>query len=181
MGKTIVISCSGRRGGNTDAFADEIVRGLRDNYTEYTLVQLREKEIGFCAGCLACIKDGKCSVHDDMPELMEQVKEAENLVIVTPIYYYALPGQTKVFIDRLNPLFEYKSSINLKNVYLCMSCADSEKSIADFPTQMVKFWADAVDGVSIKESYLAVNCYERDAFKNSPEDMEYAYNLGKRL
>lgn len=69
------------------------------------LISLKEKNIKFCIGCLACQSKGNCVLKDDVPEIMVKVKAAEAIVFATPIYYYEMSGQMKVLLDRLNPLY----------------------------------------------------------------------------
>ncbi|MFR3188790.1 MAG: flavodoxin family protein [Phocaeicola sp.] len=68
------------------------------------------KNIGFCKGCLACQKLGKCIINDDVNDIMQKVLNADVVCWATPIYYYEMSGQMKVLIDRLNALFalDYK-------------------------------------------------------------------------
>ena len=39
-------------------------------------------------------------------ELAEKVLNCDVLVLATPVYFYSMSGQLKVFIDRLNPIYQ---------------------------------------------------------------------------
>lgn len=55
MSKNIlVISTSPRKGGNSEALADEFIRGAKEAGNQVEKVCLYDKTIGFCKGCLAC-------------------------------------------------------------------------------------------------------------------------------
>lgn len=68
-------------------------------------ITLKEKEIGFCKGCLACQQTGNCVIKDDVTKIMNNVIDSDVVVWATPIYCYEMSGQMKVLIDRLNPMF----------------------------------------------------------------------------
>ncbi|MDO4426227.1 MAG: flavodoxin family protein, partial [Planctomycetia bacterium] len=69
------------------------------------IVRLNEMRLGYCQGCYACTKTGKCFQNDGMNELAEKVRQADVLVLATPVYFYTMSGQMKVFIDRLVPVY----------------------------------------------------------------------------
>lgn len=62
--KILVISTSPRKGGNSDALADEFVRGAQETGNQVEKVTLYDKTIGFCKGCLSC-RVRRCVIRDD--------------------------------------------------------------------------------------------------------------------
>ena len=68
-------------------------------------ISLKDKQVGFCKGCLVCQQTGNCVIKDDVKGIMDKVIDADIVVWATPIYYYEMSGQMKVLIDRLNPMF----------------------------------------------------------------------------
>ena len=72
-----------------------------------TSVGLLAEEIqGIYTGCLNCWKrtPGKCFRDDDMAAAIESYVTADLVVWSFPLYYYALPGQLKCFLDRTVPI-----------------------------------------------------------------------------
>lgn len=54
MSKSVlIISTSPRKGGNSDALAEEFARGAREAGNRVEKIELYNKTIGFCKGCLA--------------------------------------------------------------------------------------------------------------------------------
>ena len=106
MGKTVlVVSSSPRKGGNSETLANAFANGAREAGHSVETVRLREKQIGFCGGCLACQKLGRCVIQDDAVEIAAKMHDADVLVFATPVYYYSVCGQLKTMLDRANPLF----------------------------------------------------------------------------
>ncbi len=64
----------------------------------YTLNDLKYRG---CQGCMACkTKLEKCILQDDLTEVLEAVREADVLVMASPVYYGDISSQLKAFIDR---------------------------------------------------------------------------------
>jgi len=93
---------------NTHVMVESLMEGLRGGGAEAENVFLAKKEINHCLGCLNCwIKTpGVCVHKDDMPELLEMVRESDVVVMATPLYVDNVSGMTKVFMDRLIPLVD---------------------------------------------------------------------------
>ena len=68
-------------------------------------ISLRDKNIGFCKGCLACLKTGQCVIKDDAVEIAQKMHDAEVIAFASPIYYYEMSGQMKTMLDRANWLY----------------------------------------------------------------------------
>ena len=96
MKNVLFISSSPRRNGNRGQLCAEFARGAREAGCSVVTVALREKQIGFCRGCEACVKtSGGCVQQDDMAELIEKACRADALVFASPIYFMALSAQLK--------------------------------------------------------------------------------------
>jgi multimeric flavodoxin WrbA len=108
MMKMLVVQGSPRGGhGNTEILAQAFVEGAKDaGAAAADSVYLKEKNIKHCIGCFTCWTrtPGVCVHHDDMPELLLKVREADVLVLATPLYYFTVSGFMKGFMDRTLPL-----------------------------------------------------------------------------
>lgn len=90
-----------------------------------------------------------------MNSLYDTVQNADVLVFATPIYYYAVSGQLKTFIDRLNPIFSRECKF--KEVYLLATAADDQESAIDGALKDIQGFVDCFDGVELKKSLVATN------------------------
>lgn len=120
-----MISTSLRHGSNSDAMADEFVRGAREAGHEVEKISLRDRQIAFCRGCFACAKLGHCVIDDDAIGIAAKIHDADAVCFATPIYYYEMSGQMKTLIDRCNSL--YDSDYRFRNVYM-LSCATENEA-----------------------------------------------------
>jgi len=114
--KTLVINGSPRgAAGNTEKLVQAFLEGVNESGGASEVVYLKDKNIKHCTGCFACWTKtpGVCIHKDDMPELLEKVKEAQLIVLATPLYIYTVSGMMKDFMDRLIPLVQ--PYIDVKN------------------------------------------------------------------
>ncbi len=141
--KVLIISSSLRKGGNSEMLAKEFEKGALKADNKVEIVSLRDKSIGFCRGCLACLKLGKCVIGDDAVEIAEKIKSADVLVFATPVYYYSVSGQLKTMLDRANPL--YDSDYRFTDVYLLAAAAEDEKTTVEGAEKAVQGWVDCFE------------------------------------
>jgi len=83
------------------------LEGAREAGASHTeIVYLKGKNIKHCIGCFTCWSPtpGVCVHHDDMPELLLKVRQADVIVLATPLYFYMISGLMKDFLDRTLPL-----------------------------------------------------------------------------
>ena len=98
MSTVLGICGSARKKGNTATLLREV---LDATGMENELVFLSDLTIGFCTGCLSCVKNkGVCIKDDDMKGLLDKMIEARAIVLGSPNYYYDVSGLMKNMIDR---------------------------------------------------------------------------------
>ena len=125
MKNVLVISSSLRKNSNSEQLAVSFAEGAKSAENEVEVISLRDKEIKFCIGCLACQKTQRCVIHDDADAIREKMLHADVLVFATPIYYYEMSGILKTMLDRANPL--YPSDYRFREVYALAAAAEDEE------------------------------------------------------
>ena len=120
--KVLIISTSPRKNGNSETLSDAFRKGATDGGNIVEKISLYDKTIGFCKGCLACQKTGRCVIHDDADTIAQKMLSADVLVFATPIYYYEMSGQMKTMLDRANPLFP--SDYAFRDIYFLSTAAE---------------------------------------------------------
>ncbi len=174
----LVISTSLRNGSNSDILADEFMRGALDAGNKAEKINLREKKINFCIGCLACQKTGHCVLNDDMAEFLPKMQQADVICFASPVYFYDMCGQLKTFLDRTNPLFpsEYK----FRDIYFLLTAADTEESAAEGPVKGLQGWIDCFEKAALKGVVCGLGA-EKPGDAKSLLAMAEAYELGKNV
>ena len=151
--KVLIISSSPRKGGNSETLAAAFAKGAREAGNPVETVYLREKQVGFCKGCLACLNLGHCVIQDDAVEIAAKMHDADVLVFATPVYYYSVCGQLKTMLDRANPLFG--SDYSFTEAYLLATAAESGRSTFDGAEKAVQGWVDCFSRCTLAGTVFA--------------------------
>ena len=178
MKKIIVVTSSPRKGGNSETLAQKFAYGAKAAGNEVEFVAVRDIGLKFCTGCMFCQTHDKCVLGDGMNSLYEKFQNADVLVFATPVYYYAVCGQLKTFLDRLNPLYPRKNKF--KDVYLLATAAEDEDSAMDGAVKDIQGWIDCFSGVSLKGVIRGIGVNERGEV-NKTDFPEKAYEMGKTV
>ncbi|MBE6485756.1 MAG: flavodoxin family protein [Methanosphaera stadtmanae] len=104
MSKVVGIVGSPRANGNTEFMVKTTLNRIKESGIETELITLHDKNINYCIGCDSCKKTNKCVINDDMQELTKKVKDADGIIMSSPVYFGDMTGLAKSFIDRLRPL-----------------------------------------------------------------------------
>jgi multimeric flavodoxin WrbA len=108
--KVMAINGSPRKKWNTATLLEKAIEGAASQGAETSLVHLYELEFKGCISCFACkIKKGKsygtCAVQDDLTSTYAEIKEADVIILGSPIYFGDVTGEMRSFLERL--LFPY--------------------------------------------------------------------------
>lgn len=99
--KVLMINGSPRQNSNTELVFKEMTEVFEKENVEYEIVQVGNKLIRGCQACGYCHKNGKCVFDDEVNEVAEKLKDADALVIGSPVYYASANGTLISFLDRL--------------------------------------------------------------------------------
>ena len=174
--KVLIISTSIRPNSNSELLANAFADGARKSGNEVELVSLKDKTIGFCKGCLACQKLGRCVVKDDANEITEKLLNAEVVVWATPIYYYEMSGQMKTMIDRANSL--YPRDYQFRDVYLLMTAAEDEEYVDEGACKGLQGWIDCFEKTQFAGKIFAGG-YDTPKSIEGSDKLKKAYEMGK--
>lgn len=183
--KLLALLGSPRRKGNTAALLHAFLEGTEDRGgAETELVNLQEKNIKPCRSCESCRKPPylKCIIDDDMLSLHKKVIASDMLVVATPVYWWNISAQLKLFIDRLYALAgedgDYKC-LNGKKIVILMTYGGSE------PNSGAKLVADAFKDIA---EYLNMEiagvlgvCSGENPVENNNDALKKAFELGKQV
>ena len=179
MGKQVLIlSSSPRKGGNSETLAASFAKGAQEAGNHVETVYLREKQYGFCKGCLACLKLGHCVLKDDAVEIAAKMHDADVLVFATPVYYYSVSGQLKTMLDRANPLFD--TDYAFTKVYLLATAAEDEPETVKGTEKTVQGWVDCFPRCELVETVIAGGVNGVGEIAGHPA-LERAYRAGKEV
>ncbi len=148
----IILNGSPRMKGNTAILCDAFAEGAKSVGHTVTRFNLQKMDIH---GCLGCIKGGKdtaspCIQKDDMTKIYPVYKEADIVVLASPMYYWGISGQLKTAFDRLFAVAECNPGYAnpKKECALIMAAegnsSDNWKPVLDYYHALLRFleWKD---------------------------------------
>jgi len=102
MAKVLLLNGSPNEGGCTATALREMITVFEKEGIETELIQVGKKAIRGCIACGACEKLGKCVFDDDLVnEVGAKFKEADGLVVGSPVYYASPNGTVLALMDRI--------------------------------------------------------------------------------
>ena len=125
--QVLVILGSPRKKGNSSTLAARISRGAKSAGAEVETLFLQDLKISPCRGCDTCqTHDSKgCATKDDMQKIYPKLIRANAWVIASPVYWFTMSAQTKIFMDRCYALPAYaKNPFAGKRIAIAMSYGD---------------------------------------------------------
>jgi len=125
--QVLVILGSPRKKGNSSTLAARISRGAKSAGAEVETLFLQDLKISPCRGCDTCKKDDSkgCAINDDMQEIYRKLIKADAWVIGSPVYWFTMSAQTKIFMDRCYALPAYaENPFAGKRIAIAMSYGD---------------------------------------------------------
>ena len=99
--KVLLINGSPKAGGNTAFALGQMMEVFADQGIETELIHVGNKEIRGCIACGTCYKSGKCVFDDMVNEVAAKLRDADGLVLGSPVYYAAANGTLVAFLNRL--------------------------------------------------------------------------------
>jgi len=178
----LILKGSPRENGNSSTLADQVQAGARGAGGEVESVYLHGLEINPCDGCYFCAGTGICAVEDDMQILYPKLRQADAIVLASPIYWFTYSAQLKLCIDRWLAL-ETKDGNELrgKQIGIVLSYGDRDiyssggiNAIHTFQSMFRYIGAEIIGTVHGSAS-------EAGEIKNQSNLMEEAYKLGIKL
>ena len=92
--------CGSPRSGATEYVIKETLKMIESKGYKTKFYTIKDKEIRYCIHCDYCLQKKGCIFDDDMDLLYKLLKEAEGIIIGTPVYNGGITAQTKAVLDR---------------------------------------------------------------------------------
>lgn len=99
--KILIVNGSPHRSGNVSVAIGELKKTFAAEGAEVENVELGVKRVPGCLACYFCAKTGRCVMNDIVNESAEKFREADGMVVVSPVYFASPNGTLVSFLDRL--------------------------------------------------------------------------------
>jgi len=163
MKKTIAVIGSSRRNGNTGKLIDWIAGELNIEVIDLALKNISPFDY-----------DHK-NIDDDFLPLMNRLLNHDNIIFVSPVYWFAMSAQMKIFIDRLSDFLSIEDlkdrgrSLRGKVAYVVSTSSSDEvdDSFIDTFTKTFNYLGLGYGG------FIHASCksgFDSDAYQNDVTD-----------
>lgn len=105
--KVLAFNGSPRKSANTASMLKAALDGAKEaGADDVKLYHLYEYNYKGCRSCFACkLLGGKnyghCAVKDELTQILEEAREADVIIVGSPIYFGNLSGEMRSFLERL--------------------------------------------------------------------------------
>jgi multimeric flavodoxin WrbA len=182
--KVLVLLGSPRIKGNSAILADQITKGAVSAGAEVETIYLHGRNISPCKACFTCQKKGSkgCSIQDNMQEIYPKLIEADAWVIASPVYWFTMTAQTKIFMDRLFAFPAYsKKAFAGKRIGITMVYGDKDP-FASGCVNALRTFQDAFRYVGAKIAGIVYgSAMDEGEIRSNATVMQEAFDLGKKL
>ncbi|ABK98353.1 flavodoxin family protein [Pelobacter propionicus] len=102
--KVVAINGSPKKEGNTAHAIGMVAAELESEGIETEVIHVGNQTIRGCVACGQCArnKNEQCVLTgDDVNEIIQKMKQADGIILGSPVYYSAIAGTMKSFLDRV--------------------------------------------------------------------------------
>lgn len=175
--KVLLINGSPHANGCTATALREVEKVLNENSIDTEIIQVGHLDVRGCIACGKCRELGKCVFDDIVNEVGEKFKEADGLILGSPVYYASANGTLTSFADRL-----FYSSNYDKTMKVGASVVSARRggNTATFD-QLNKYFTISSMPIVSSQYWNQVHGNNRDEVLQDLEGMQIMRTLGRNM
>lgn len=179
MSKTVIITSSARKKGNCRRLAASFGRRLQEAGCSVLEFDAGELKTSLCLSDSPAEWGGEADQYREwFGHLAAELKEAEAVVIVVPVYIYGMPSQITAVFERLLKDPEKRKVFSGKKSVLISCCAQKKMSVFDGVKAIYENIAEECGWDNAGELLLTGLWKENDADRRGASDRAYAFADG---
>lgn len=102
----VLVMGSHRSNANTAYWVDTMSKKLAEMGVLCTVIDVNKLLIKPCIDCNYCKNNwGKCVHEDDMTDVYQTLRQADIMIIATPVYFNGVTSKLKTLVDRCQMIF----------------------------------------------------------------------------
>jgi multimeric flavodoxin WrbA len=178
--KVLAICGSPRKNGNTEILCQHTLKAVAEEGLQTELVRLSGLDIRPCQACNGCLDTGVCAINDDLPPIFNKMKEADGIILSSPVYYGSCTSLLKALMERSGWLSRSNNEPFRGKAGGALVVA--RRAGHNFTIAQINFWFQIL-GLTVPGS-----TYWNIAFGREPgevvrdeEGLRTAWNFGKNL
>jgi multimeric flavodoxin WrbA len=178
--KVIGIVGSPRKNGNTELLTRHTLKAISEEGLDIELIRLAGLEIKPCTACMACKKQETCSIEDDLFPIYLKMKEADGIILASPVYYGSATALIKGLMERAGYIAGWNGEPFQGKVGGALVVA--RRAGQNFTLAQLTFWFQILGFFIPGSTYwnMAIG-REKGEVEQDEEGLETAWNFGKNM
>ena len=177
------------RKGNSFILLEKFLEGAKEAGKDILLIDACKLSISPCQECGYCMRKKVCRLDDNMKEYIELLCKCSHIAVSSPVFFFSISSQLKIFIDRCQPLWarKYIFNENLQDNFkfirkgFFFSTGGFNKNITFKGGELViKCFFDSLS-VKFQEKLYVASMEDKNDIYKKEEFLELAYNFGKSI
>lgn len=172
----LILSSSPRRGGNSEQLCLQFKKGAEErgntvemlNINDYDIRYFNQKEYD---------REGSATETDDAAYIIAKMKDADVIVLSSPVYFYNMTGQLKALIDRT---YGHEKDLGNKEFFYISTSTDRSEDGTDGVFDAFHGFAVCLYG-SVERGAIRGNGARNRGDIESHPAMQQAYEMGKGI
>jgi multimeric flavodoxin WrbA len=178
--KAIGIVGSPRKNGNTELLTAHALKAIAEEGLDTELIRLAGLEIKPCNACLLCQNEERCPIEDDLFPIYLKMKEADSIILASPVYYGSATALLKALIERAGYISRWNGEPFRGKVGGPLVVA--RRAGKNFTFAQLTLWFQILGFVIPGSSYWNVAIgKEKGEVAHDEEGLETAWNFGKNV
>ncbi len=154
MNKIVMINGSPRKKGTYNLLKD---LSKKIPHNEIQIINLGDYNLKDCAGCENCIMKGPCPLKDEGIQILDKLKDADGIILGSPIYLRQISGILKVLIDRTCSWYHRSPLVGKPILFAFSTQVTGIKEAAAYLKDLSVQWGTIYCG------YISRNVFNREA------------------
>lgn len=176
--KVLLINGSPHQHGCTYTALSEVAKTLNEEGVDTRIFHIGNKPVRGCIACGGCGKKGRCVFDDDVAnEMMELMRQADGIVVGSPVYYAGPNGALCALLDRA--FYAAGGSFRLKPAAAVVSARRSGTTAA-FDRLNKYFTINRMPVVS-SQYWNGVHGFTPEDVKKDAEGLQTMRTLGRNM
>lgn len=178
------------KNGNTALLLEKALQGAEDGGCTTEILHVPFMNFQPCMEIMHCRDNSECKMKDDMVAVYEKFREADGVIVATPVMTMGIPGKLKSFMDRFQvffmakyvrkaPLVPKEKQKKRKGAFIAISGMEVPY-VFDGVILTLRAFYDIIDVQYIGE-LLVPGMDNKVDLKKFPEILDAAYEKGKSV
>lgn len=170
----LILSSSPRRGGNSESLCLQFSKGAEEAGHKVEMININDYDIRYF-NQREYDREASAAESDDAAAIIAKMKEADVIVLSSPVYFYNMTAQLKALIDRT---YGYEKDLKDKEFFYIATSTDHDEAATDGVFEAFHGFARCLYG-SVERGVIRGNGARNRGDIDTHPAMRQAYEMGK--